>query len=244
MTSRPSNGGRVLRTIAIILLALATSVNLLGGIGTFCVASNPTGWGPGMAKLASMQWLYILLMVAAIAVAVWGIAVTVALARGGGHAYRDALIVLIASMVIAGVQTFVSIALRGKGAPQNIRFYFTALVMIAFLLLRLPPLWQLIGGFTASAGKKGFATPTGLAAFWSGLIVLTAPLWASPTHIGPDGAQWVNVIRTPLLAGGALLALAGVGLVVWNGRAVLAGPRVRKWAEDRTIRAAPDSLGV
>ncbi len=219
MTSQPSTGGRVLRTIAIILLALATSFNLLGGIGTFCVASNPTGWGPDMAKLASMQWLYILLMIAAIVVSVWGIVVTVALARGKETAYRDALIVLIASMVIAGVQTFVSIALRGKGAPQNMRFYFTTLVVIVFLLLRLPPVWKLIGGFTAG-GKGGFATPTGLAAFWSGLIVLTTPLWASPTHIGPDGAQWVNVIRTPLLLGGALLALVGIGLLVWSGRRV------------------------
>jgi hypothetical protein len=218
MTTQPSNGGRSVRIVAIILLALATAFNLLGGIGTFCVATNPTGWGPSMAKLASVQWLYILLMITAIIAAVWGIFVTVALARGGGHAYRDALIVLIASLVIAGVQTFVSIALRGKGAPQNMRFYFTALVVIVFLLLRLPPLWKLIGGFTATGGKGGFATPTGLAAFWSGLIVLTTPLWASPTHIGPDGAQWVNVIRTPLLVGGGLLALMGVGLLVWVGR--------------------------
>lgn len=226
MTTQPSSGGRALRALAIILLALAATFNLLGGIGTFCVATNPTGWGPAMAKLASLQWLYILLMVAAIGFAVWGIAVTVALARGGAVAYRNALIVLIASMVIAGVQTFVSIALRGKGAPQNVRFYFTALVVIVFLLLRLPPLWRRVGGFVAARAGDGFAGPAGLAAFWSGLIVLTTPLWASPTHIGPDGAQWVNVIRMPLLAGGALLALAGIGLLVWNGRTVRAGSRL------------------
>lgn len=213
MTAQTSPKGRPLRTIAIVLLALATVFNLLGGIGTFCVATNPTGWGPSMAKLASMQWLYVLLMVAAIAVAAWGIVVTLALARGAEDAYRNALIVLVASALIAGVQTFVSIALRGKGAPQNMRFYFTALTTLVFLLLRLPPLWRRIGGFMADGSQGSVAGPTGLAAFWSGLIVLTAPLWASPTHIGPDGAQWVNVIRTPLLAGGALLALAGIGLL-------------------------------
>jgi len=225
MASQPSTGGKTLRTMAIILLAAATAFNLLGGIGTFCVATNPTGWGPSMAKLASMQWLYILLMVAAIAVSVWGVFVTVALARSQGRAYRNALIVLVASMVIAGVQTFVSIALRGKGAPQNMRFYLTSLVVIVFLLLRLPPVWKRIGGFTG--GNTGdFGTPTGLAAFWGGLIVLTTPLWASPTHIGPDGAQWVSVIRTPLLAGGALLMIAGIGVSAWASRRPrLAPPR-------------------
>jgi hypothetical protein len=216
MTSQPSTGGRILRIIAIILMAAATTFNLLGGIGTFCVASNPTAWGPAMAKLASYQWLYLLLMVSAIVVSAWGIVVTIALARGKPNAYRDALIVLGVSMLLAGVQTFVSIALRGKGAPQNMRFYLTTLVLILFLLLRLPPIWKLIGGFTPS-GKSDFAAPAGLAAFWGGLIALTTPLWAGPTHIGPDGAQWVSVIRTPLLLSGALLILGGIGLLRWAG---------------------------
>jgi len=217
MTSQPSAGGRILRIIAIILMAGATIFNLLGGIGTFCVASNPTAWGPSMAKLASYQWLYVFLMIAAIVVSAWGIVVTIALARGKPHAYRNALIVLVVSMILAGVQTFVSIALRGKGAPQNMRFYLTTLVLIVFLLLRLPPLWKLIDGF-APSGKRDFATPAGLAAFWGGLIALTTPLWAGPTHIGPDGAQWVNVIRTPLLLGGALLMLVGISVLVWAGQ--------------------------
>ncbi len=217
MTSQPSTGGRFLRIIAIILMALATIFNLLGGIGTSCVALFPTRWGPDMAKLASMQWLYILLMVSAIVVSAWGIVVTVALARGKTNAYRNALIVLVASMVIAGVQTFVSISLRGKGAPQNMRFYLTALVVIVFLLLRLPPVWKRIGGFTAG-GRDDFATPAGLAAFVGGLVALTTPLWAGPTHIGPDGAQWVNVIRTPLLLGGMLVMLVGIALLWWNHR--------------------------
>jgi hypothetical protein len=231
----------MLRIVAILLLALAAIFNLLGGIGTFCVATNPTGWGPDMAKLASLQWLYILLMIAAIVVSIWGIFVMVALARGGIHAYRNALIVLVASMVIAGVQTFVSIALRGRGAPQNMRFYFTALVVIVFLLLRLPPLWKRIGGFAATGSKGGFAAPTGLAAFWSGLVMVTTPLWAGPTHIGPDGARWVNVIRTPLLAGGALLALAGIGLWAWAGQRHLSA-RSREEAAHSETGQSKDSF--
>ncbi len=220
MTSQPvPSGGKALRTVAIILFAAAAAFNLLGGIGTSCVALNPTGWSESMAQLAPFQWLYILLMVGATAVAAWGIAVTVGLARGRRNAYRDALWVLLLSGILAGVQTYASIALRGKGAPQNMRYYFTTLVLVVFLLLRLPPVWRLINGFIGG-GKDNWHTPTGLAAFVGGLIVLITPLWATPTHIGPDGANWVNVLRTPLLAGGALLTLAGVGLLRQASHAV------------------------
>lgn len=223
MTSQPvPSGGKALRTAGIVLFAAAAAFNLLGGIGTSCVALNPTGWSESMAKLAPFQWLYILLMVGATAVAAWGIAVTIGLARGRRNAYRDALWVLLLSGILAGVQTYASIALRGKGAPQNMRYYFTTLVLVFFLLLRLPPLWRLINGFTG--GKGNWRTPTGLAAFVGGLIVLTTPLWATPTHIGPDGANWVNVLRAPLLAGGALLTLAGAGLLRHTSRSVQRNP--------------------
>ncbi len=82
MTSpTPSTGGKILRTAAIILFALATFFNLMGGVGTACVALNPTRWSPAMAKLAPYQWLYILLMIGATVVSVWGIVVTIRLAR-------------------------------------------------------------------------------------------------------------------------------------------------------------------
>lgn len=213
MTSQPlPSGGKSLRTVAIVLFAAAAAFNLLGGIGTSCVALNPTGWSASMAQLAPFQWLYIVLMLGAIVVSAWGIAVTVGLARGRRNAYRDALVVLLLSGILAAVQTYASIALRGKGAPQNIRYYFTTLVLVVFLLLRLPPVWRLINGFTGG-GQGNWRMPTGLAAFVGGLIVLATPLWATPTHIGPDGANWVNVLRTPLLAGGALLTLVGAGLL-------------------------------
>ena len=198
-------------------MALTVAFNLLGGIGTSCVALNPMGWSPAMAKLAPYQWLYILLMIVATAAAIWGIVVTVALARGKPNAYRDALIVLIISALAAGVQTFVSQALRGNGAPQNMRFYFTLFTLAVMLLFRLPPIWKAIGGFRRG-GPRDFAAPAGLAAFAGGLVALTTPLWAFPTHIGPDGANWVSVLRTPLLAGGIFLATLGVALVWWSSR--------------------------
>ncbi len=237
MISQPlSPGGKAVRIVAIVLFAIAAALNLLGGIGTSCVALNPTRWGEAMAQLAPYQWLYIVLMVGATVVAAWGIAVTVGLTRGRRNAYRNALWVLLLSAILAGVQTYASIALRGKGAPQNIRFYFTTLVLVAFLLLRLPPLWRLINGFSGD-GQGDWRTSTGLAAFMGGLIVLTTPLWATPTHIGPDGANWVDVLRTPLLAGGALLTLAGVGLLQ---RASRGAPRSR--TPEAIERATPGQV--
>jgi hypothetical protein len=211
-SQQPSPLGKILRILGIVLLAFTTFFNLMGGIGTSCVALNPTRWSPAMAKLAPNQWLYILLMITATVVAIWGIFVTIALARGKQHAYRDALIVLALSALAAGVQTYASIALRGKGAPQNIRFYITLFTLVVFLILRLPPIWKRISGFRR--GDEGdWQTPAGLAAFVGGLVALTTPLWAGPTHIGPDGAHWVNVLRLPLLLGGGLLAFGGAALV-------------------------------
>ena len=223
MTSQqPSTAGKIIRILGIVFFAITTFFNLMGGIGTSCVALNPTRWSPSMAKLAPYQWLYILLMIGATVVAIWGIFVTIGLARGKQHAYRDALIVLALSALVAGVQTYASITLRGKGAPQNMRFYITLFTLVVFLILRLPPIWKLIGGFRRGGDA---ATTVGLAAFVGGLVVLTTLLWATPTHIGPDGANWVNVLRLPLLAGGSLLAFGGAALV-WaanrRGRAVIA----------------------
>ena len=83
MTSQqPSTAGKIIRILGIILFAITAFFNLMGGIGTACVALNPTRWSPAMAKLAPYQWLYILLMIGATVVAVWGVVVTIGLARG------------------------------------------------------------------------------------------------------------------------------------------------------------------
>jgi hypothetical protein len=50
VNSPRSQGGRILRIVGIILMALMVEFNLIGGIGTACVALNPTGWRPAMAR--------------------------------------------------------------------------------------------------------------------------------------------------------------------------------------------------
>lgn len=206
-------GGRALRIAGIVLLALTTVFNLMGGIGTTCVALAPTRWGVNMARLAPFQWLYQLLVVVTVATAIWSLIATVALARGRKNAYRDALIALFLSMVSAAVQMIASQALRGGDAPENMRFYLTGLTLVVLLLFRLPPIWG-VTGFTWGA-QSDWQTPTGLAAFAGGIVALSTRLWVGVSHIGPDGANWVDVLRLPLLLGGTALALAGIGLLWW-----------------------------
>ncbi len=233
MSPKPDLIGKVLRIIGIVLMGLTAALNLLGGIGTTCVALDATRWGPRMAALAPVQWLYRLLVVAAIAAAVYAIWATVALARGKAQAYRNALIALVLGLIPATVQTITSQALRGSSAPENVRVYLGGFTLVVLLLFRLPPIWRRIG-FTGGGSGGGWATPGGLALFVGGLVALTTPLWAGPTHIGPDGANWVSVLRLPLLAGGALLALAGAGVLWRAGRA-----KAHRPAEARRVEAVP-----
>ena len=77
-----SFGAKTLRFVGIVLMALTGGFTLLGGVGTTCVALNPTGFGESMAKLAPLQWLYILFVLAGVALGVMGIRATIQLIRG------------------------------------------------------------------------------------------------------------------------------------------------------------------
>src|SRR5512134_835490 len=105
--SRNTWWGKTLRFIGIVLMALTGGFTLLGGIGTTCAALFPTRW-ESMAPLAPFQWLYILFVVTGIFLGVWGIRATVRLIKGMEQSYREALIVLIAGVVVGAVHIFVS----------------------------------------------------------------------------------------------------------------------------------------
>ena len=65
--SKNSFFAKLLRFIGIVLMGLTAGFTLLGGIGTTCVALNPTGFSENMAQLAPFQWLYILFVLTGIA---------------------------------------------------------------------------------------------------------------------------------------------------------------------------------
>ncbi len=206
---RPS---KVLRGIAVTLMGIAVAITLLAAVGTTCVAFAAENFG-SMAVLVPYKPLYQALVVISLAVGIWGIPVTVSLVRGGEHAYRNTLLVLLLGTISAGIQMGVSQSMRGASAPVNMRFFVTLFTLAVFLLLRLPPLWQRVDfSQPMKGGSTGASAGTALAI--CGMITLTTPLWAGPTHLSPVGENWVSVLQAPLVASGSGMLLAGLVLLL------------------------------
>ena len=212
--------GKVWRVIAIVFLGLTAAMNILGGAGTSCAAFFTKQYPP-MWALYDYRWLYQLLVVTTVAVGLAGIAFTVGLARGGKHAFRNALIILAIGTALGAVQYFASLALRGKAVPANMKLYANLITLVIFLVIALPGIRSRVG-FDA-AGRGAGATGGGLAAILAGLTILSTPMWAASSHTYL-GDNWVFVLSTPILLAGGGLLLAGVIILT---RAALRGSLVQ-----------------
>ena len=199
---RPSG---LLRSLAILLMALTVLFTLMGGIGTTCVAFGAEKY-TSMLGLVPYKPLYQILVFVSIVAGVWGIIIMRNLVRGGAKLYRNALLMLITGAVTSGIQTAVSQAVRGSSAPVNVRFAITAFTLIVFLLFRLPPLWNKLQ-FTQSMGKGAKDRASGAALMICSIITLSTYYWTQSSHL----AAWIDVIRMPLLVGGWTLAVTGIG---------------------------------
>ena len=82
-----------------------------------------------------------------------------------------------------------------------------------FLLLRLPGLRQRVD-FSRPTGDEDTAATGGVAALVAGTVVLTTELWVGASHVA-GSSNWVHVLRLPLIAGGTLLILGGLALLLW-----------------------------
>jgi heme/copper-type cytochrome/quinol oxidase subunit 3 len=204
--------GKALRVLAVVLLALTALMNILGGVGTTCAAFLTERF-PSLAGLVDYRWLYQLLVVVTLALGVAGVWATIVLARGRRGAYRQALIVLGAGVLIGGVHVAASLALRGKAVPADMKLYANLFTLLVFLLLGLPGLRQRVG-FDRAGGPAARATG-GLAAIAAGALVLTVTLWAGPSH-SIEGVNWTHVLRTPLLATGGGLLAGGGAWMLWS----------------------------
>src|SRR3990172_9390079 len=116
--SANSSFAKFLRSLGIVLIAFTGGFTLLGGIGTTCAALFPTKYD-SMVALAPFQWLYILFVLTGILLGVMGIRATIMLIRAADKSYRDALVALIAGVVIGIIHIAVSRALRGKSMPVD-----------------------------------------------------------------------------------------------------------------------------
>lgn len=218
--------GKIIRVVAVALMGLTVAFHLLGAIGSSCVALGAENY-ESMAALAPYKWLYQALVVLTLAAAIWGIRATVALARGKAGSFKAALLVLLVTLVLAGVQMGASQALRGKSQPNDMRVYITLFTLAVFLLLRIPGIWAK-AGFERNASSDSGAG-AGIAMLLAGALTLTAPLWAGPSHL-LGGVNYADAWRETLPLLGWGLALAGG---VYCAHAWLAGSTLfRKAAQE------------
>ncbi len=211
--SANSTSGKILRFIGIVFMALTAGFTLLGGIGTSCVALNPTGFSESMSKLAPFQWLYILFVLIGIALGVLGIRATVRLVKGKRHSYRDALIVLAAGVLVGFVHILVSRSLRGGSMPVDGVVYMTALTLILFLILRIPGIWQKVNFENGNARSN--APAGGAAAILLGVFTLTIQHLMGPTHTW-GGINYADAFNTTMTIIGIGCLLFGAGMIVFN----------------------------
>ncbi len=202
---------KFLRFVGIVLMGLTAGFTLLGGAGTSCVAFNPTGFSESMALLAPMQWLYILFVLVGIALGILGIRATIRLVKGASSAYREALIVLAAGLVVGAIHMAVSRGLRGKSMPVDAVVYTTVLTLVIFLLFRIPAIWRAVDFSKGSA--KTNRPAGGAAAIVLGVLALTIPAWMGPTHTW-GGVNYADAFNTVMTLAGAGLLLGGLGLLL------------------------------
>ncbi len=190
-------------------MGLTGGFTLLGGIGTTCVALNPTGFGESMAKLAPFQWLYILFVLAGIAIGVWGVWATIQLVKGAPDSYKTSLQALIAGVLVGGFHIYMSRLLRGKSMPVDAVVYTTLLTLFVFLLFKIPPIWQ--GVDFSKAGKN--KTAGGAAAILVGLLALTIQWTMGATHTW-GGINYADAFNASMTSVGLGLILLGLGALL------------------------------
>jgi hypothetical protein len=157
-------------------------------------------------------------VVISIAAALYGIFATVQTVRRAAGAYKAAIIFLVVGLLSSGVQFYFSLTLRGSTAPNNMRLYLTAITLVVLLLLRLPPMWGRSGfDSDASGGAAGSdAAIGGGALVLGGLLTLTTPIWAAPTHT-LGGFNYAGIIDLPLAAAGLAMIFGGTALL-WKAK--------------------------
>jgi len=201
-----------LRVTAIVFMGLTAAMNLLGGAGTVCAAFLTKKYPP-MWVFMDYQWLYQPIMIITIIMGFAGVWATVKLTRGGTTVYRDTMIILVLGTLLAGIQVYASLMIRGKAVPANMKLYANAVTLILFLLLKLPRVRERVD-FSRPAKKAEQAAAGGIAAFAAGIMTLSTFFWVGPSH-SYMGNNWVEEYQFPILVLGSLLAAGGLTAILW-----------------------------
>jgi hypothetical protein len=201
-----------LRFIGILLMGITALFTIAGGLGTTCVALNPTGFGESMALLAPFQWLYILFVIVTTAVGIMAAYAVVLLAKGKPNSYRFAISVLILGIVIGVIHMLVSRALRGNSMPVDGVVYITLLTLIAFLIFRIPKIWQAVDYTSGDPDDQTGRPAAAITLLVTGILTLTVQFWAGPTHTW-GRTNWAAAFLVTSLMLGLGQVLGGVALL-------------------------------
>lgn len=212
---------RILWIVAVVAMGLTATMNLLGGIGTVCAAFLTEEFPP-MRVLLDYQWLYQRLMLITIGVGIAGAWVTQGLFRGGPHAYRNAVAVLVVGSALGELYMRASLELRGKMVPANVKFYTNLFTLILFLILGLPSIRQGVS-FSRPRGRTEAAAAAGLAALVVGIVMLTVGWWVGSSHTH-NGTDWTDVLQPYLSIAGVAFAGGGLGVFVKAALTLLRQP--------------------
>lgn len=203
---------KILRTVGIVLMCLTAVFTIMGGVGTTCVAFNPSGFGGKFSNIAPFQWLYILFVIITLAFGVMGARAVILLTRFRSNAYRNAIIALTGGSIIGLIHMFVSRELRGSSMPVDMVTGINLITLVIFLIFRSTGLWKYIGD-AKSNQTISTLTGGGLAAISSGALFLTIQFWMGPTHtIG--GINYADVWHVLLQFVGWALLISGVFAII------------------------------
>ena len=203
--------GKTLRFIGILLMGITALFTIAGGLGTTCVAINPTGFGESMAKLAPFQWLYIIFVIVTTAIGVMAARAVFLLAKGRPNSYRYTIIALLLGIGIGAIHMMVSQSLRGSSMPVDGVVYTTVLTLIVFLIFRIPKIWQGVD-YTSSGSDENTPTATAITLLVTGVLTLTVQHWAGLTHTW-DGTNWAAAFEITRILLGLGQMLGGTAII-------------------------------
>lgn len=214
--------GSVLRVVLVVLMGATAAMTLLGAVGTSCLAWNGDKYGPAFKWIVPYMPTYQMLVYVSLVAGVAAVLVCYAVARGDRWFYIGALATLVVAGGAAAVQMYYTATLRQisffAAAPTNIRLYITILTLVAFVLVRFPGVWNK-SGLGSRSNKPGSPMAAGGATLIvTGLLVLSTPIWAGPTHM-LDGYNLVDTLIVPLLVDGIALVVGGtvlLGVARWR----------------------------
>ena len=184
--------------------------DVVGGIGTVCAAFFTENY-PSLSALLDYKWLYQIFVVVTILFGLLGIWVTVDLIRGTKNAYRNTLWVLGTGVLFYAIRVYASQTLRGNAAPTNINWYFHIIVLVYFLLFKLPGLRDHVK-FSKSKDQPADGVSGGLTAIVTGLFIATSTMLVASTHTY-HGVNWADILRVPFGLIGAGLIVSGIYLL-------------------------------